>query len=146
MISVVTTIPATDEDADQLARIRVDAMRPSLEAVGRFDPERARRRFLDTFSPDDTRVIKSDGAIAGFYVVRRRADHLYLDHLYLRPDQQGKGVGRLIIEQIKGEARRLSLPIRLMAFKESAANAFYRNSGFHFVGAESFDNHYEWSP
>ena len=29
-------------DPDVLATIRVEAMRPSLEAVGRFDPARAR--------------------------------------------------------------------------------------------------------
>lgn len=41
-------------DAQALATIRVAAMRESLERIGRFDPDRARRRFLDTFSPDHT--------------------------------------------------------------------------------------------
>jgi len=35
---------AKDDDAELLAQIRVEAMRPSLEAVSRFDPERARNR------------------------------------------------------------------------------------------------------
>ncbi|WP_422259692.1 GNAT family N-acetyltransferase, partial [Dokdonella sp.] len=29
--------------------------------------------------------------IVGFYVLRRRSDHLYLDHLYVTPSSQGHG-------------------------------------------------------
>jgi hypothetical protein len=68
-------------EADVLADIRLEAMRPSLEAVGRFDPVRARARFLDGFIPEDTQVLCVGGRTAGFQVVRRRPDHLYLDHL-----------------------------------------------------------------
>ena len=47
-------VKASITDGDLLADIRVAAMRPSLEAAGRFDPVRARRRFRDTFEPSDT--------------------------------------------------------------------------------------------
>lgn len=146
MSITLTTAPALAEDAAALAEIRVTAMRPSLMAVGRFDADRARRRLLDGFCADDTTLIKADGALAGFYVLRSRGDHLYLDHLYLTPDQQGKGIGRLVVETIKAKARRLGLPIRLMALRDSAANAFYLGAGFRATGAEDFDIHYEWGP
>lgn len=72
---------AVHHDPSELAEIRVEAMRPSLEKVGRFDPERARRRFLDTYDPSETKVVHVAGELAGFYVLRDRRDHLYLDHL-----------------------------------------------------------------
>lgn len=146
MESGVNIVAASKDDAERLADIRVEAMRPSLEAVGRFDPERARRRFLDTFSPDETKIIKLDGEIAGFFVLRPRLDHLHLDHLYFRTRHQGKGMGRAILDQIKREARRRSLPVRLTALRESPSNAFYRTNGFRLVASEEFDNHYEWRP
>lgn len=138
--------PACPEDAESLAAIRVEAMRPSLEAVGRFDPERARRRFLDGFCASETMLIQIDGATAGFVVVRRRADHLYLDHLYLGAAFQGGGIGRSVIEGLQAEARVSGLPIRLMALNGSPANDFYRSCGFDIVSKDALDTHYVWTP
>jgi GNAT superfamily N-acetyltransferase len=136
--------PATEHEAQQLAEIRAEAMRPSLEAVGRFDPERVRARFLSTFVAADTFALRRDGAIIGFYVRRRRKDHLYLDHLYIRRDCQGLGLGRQVVERVQEEARRLALPIRLLALADSPANGFYIAHGFRFERSEGVDNHYAW--
>ncbi|MEX0320126.1 MAG: GNAT family N-acetyltransferase [Ruegeria sp.] len=134
-----------DDDGKALAEIRVEAMRSSLEAIGRFDPVRARERFLASYDPADTQVVFLDDQIVGFYVVRRRSDHLYLDHLYIRPPHQGKGLGRKIVRTVQEEAREAGLPIRLMALKQSSANDFYRSCGFAFVTSDAFDNHYVWN-
>lgn len=56
--SVVDYRKAQASDAEALADLRARAMRPSLEAVGRFDPVRARKRFLDGFVPDQTQVLE----------------------------------------------------------------------------------------
>jgi hypothetical protein len=37
---------ASDEDREFLAELRISAMKESLENVGRFDPVKARNRFL----------------------------------------------------------------------------------------------------
>ena len=37
------------EDFEALLALRMAAMRPSLEAMGRFDPARARERFAGQF-------------------------------------------------------------------------------------------------
>lgn len=137
---------ALPSDADQLALIRVMAMRPSLEAVGRFDPIRAKARFLTSFTPDDTQIIYIGEIIIGFYVLRRYADHLYLDHFYIAPDFQRKGVGRLVVEGVKREAKACHLPLRLMALNGSRANDFYRLCGFRFVSSDGVDTIYEWLP
>ncbi|MEE4012997.1 GNAT family N-acetyltransferase [Roseibium sp. FZY0029] len=140
------TEPVSDADAERLANLRVEAMRPSLEAVGRFDPVRARERFLDGFVAADTCIIQVEGSIAGFLVVRRRADHFYLDHLYVSPAFQGRGIGRDIIEGLKAEANAAGLPIRLMALNGSPANAFYLSCGFRFVSQDALDTIYIWTP
>jgi len=121
-------------------------MRPSLEAVGRFDPVRARDRFLDTFRAADTKVIHVKEGVVGFFVVRRRADHLYLDHLYVTSALQGHGIGRRVIDDLKVEAISVALPIRLLALNGSPANDFYRSCGFEFVSKDALDTVYEWTP
>lgn len=139
-------LAASAADAERLADIRVEAMRPSLEAAGRFDPERARNRFLDTFVPADTKIIRLNGAVAGFFVARALSGHLYLDHLYLIPACQNRGIGRRIVEDLKAEARSAALPLRLTALNDSPASRFYRSCGFRAVSADAVDTIFEWSP
>ncbi|MEP0941183.1 MAG: GNAT family N-acetyltransferase [Rhizobiaceae bacterium] len=137
---------ACQADADVLADIRVEAMRSSLEAVGRFDPDRARQRFLSDFTPTDTKIIQIGGQTVGFYVLRHRRDHLYLDHLYIQPAHQGGGLGRMVVDQLQRQARKEGLPIKLMALKQSPANGFYQSSGFVLLSSDELDNHYLWLP
>ena len=84
---------ANESDGELLAEIRVRAMKPSLEAIGRFDPNRARDRFLESYSSTDTTKIYLDTSIVGFYSVNKKSDHLYLSHLYVLPEYQGHGIG-----------------------------------------------------
>lgn len=137
---------ADETQAERLADIRVEAMRPSLEAAGRFDPDRARERFLKSFRPEDTRILCLDDSVVGFYVVRRNADHFYLDHLYVTAAFQGRGIGRRVVDDLKVEAEMHALPVRLMALNGSPSNDFYQSCGFRFVSADDLDTMYEWLP
>jgi GNAT superfamily N-acetyltransferase len=133
-------------DGPELAELRVAAMKSSLEAIGRFDPVRARQRFLSSFSPEETVKIESHRKTVGFYVVRNRKDHLWLDHLYIEPSFQGKGAGVAVIDKIKDMASHENLPIRLCALRESPSNDFYISQKFVFQFEEEWDLHYEWIP
>jgi GNAT superfamily N-acetyltransferase len=134
------------EDAEDLAAIRVEAMRDSLERLGRFDPERARRRFLDSFVAADTQAIFADGERVGVFVLRRRADGLLLDHLYIRPANQNLGIGARVLREVCARADAIGVDVRLGALRGSAANRFYARHGFEWVGDSEFDNYYVRRP
>ncbi|NVK34848.1 MAG: GNAT family N-acetyltransferase [Rhodobacteraceae bacterium] len=121
-------------------------MRPSLEAIGRFDPQRARMRFLEGFVPDDTVRLCADGQTVGFFVLKSRETHLFLDHLYFLPSYQGRGAGSVILQRLKDKAAKERLPIRLCALRGSRSNDFYKRNGFRLVAVEEFDNLYVWHP
>jgi len=142
----ISVSKATYDDASSLAAIRVVAMRPSLEAIGRFDPDRARKRFLDTYDPRDTQIVRDGNDLIGFYVVRTHHDHLYLDHVYIHPTHQGRGLGRNIVCSIQDQAREMGLPMRLMALRGSRANDFYLSCGFVLEQSDDLDNYYTWEP
>ncbi len=74
---------AESTDADALVALRIAAMRESLERIRRFDPQRARERFLSSFDPTRTRHIVVDGHRVGFVVTTPQAEWLSLDHLYI---------------------------------------------------------------
>lgn len=138
--------PAAIGDAEALAALRVEAMRPSLERVGRFDPDRARARFLDSFSPEYTHEILSDGLRVGFFVLRPRNDGLLLDHLYIRPSHQRLGIGAAVLRTVFAEADAEGLEVRVGALKESEANRFYLDHGFVLESQAEFDNYYVRRP
>lgn len=138
----ILLIPAQQRDLDTLVRIRIEAMRESLERMGRFDPVRARERFLSGFEPRNTRHIEVSGKRVGFVVVKRHNNELLLDHLYVKPNAQGSGIGSAVLTQIFIEADTAALPIRVGALKESASNRFYIRHGFQLVESSEFDNYY----
>ena len=122
--------PVTEADFEALLALRIEAMRESLERLGRFDPERARSRLRATFRPEHTWSIELDGQRLGFYALRPDGDGLRLDHLYLRPGAQGEGLGGRVLRRILDEADGLGLPVRVGALRGSDSNRFYRRHGF----------------
>ncbi|ROL84407.1 GNAT family N-acetyltransferase [Pseudomonas chlororaphis] len=140
--SQVILVLAQQSDLDNLVAIRIEAMRESLERVGRFDPVRARERFLSGFEARNTRYIEVSGEKVGFVVVKHQHNELLLDHLYVRPTAQGSGIGSAVLARIFKEADVAGLPIRVGALKGSASNRFYTRHGFQFIESSEFDNYY----
>jgi GNAT superfamily N-acetyltransferase len=138
----VTLEAAQPSDLEALVALRIEAMRESLEAAGRFDPVRARERFVSGFVPERTRHIVVDGERVGFVVVRPEADALLLDHLYIRPGAQGQGIGAAVLAMVFAEADAQALPVRVGALRGSASNRFYLRHGFRLVDTGEFDHHY----
>ena len=140
--SPVILVLAQQSDLDNLVAIRIEAMRESLERVGRFDPVRARERFVNGFEARNTHYIEVSGEKVGFVVVKHQPNELLLDHLYVRPSAQGSGIGSVVLTQIFKAADAAALPIKVGALKESASNRFYIRHGFQFVESSEFDNYY----
>jgi GNAT superfamily N-acetyltransferase len=118
-------------------------MKPSLEAVGRYDPARARSRFLEAFCPQETRGVVYGGELVGVVVLRSEEQMLFLDHLYIEPDFQGLGIGSEVILRVVELARSASKVVRVGALRESRANSFYTKHGFQLHSRGEWDNYYE---
>ncbi len=137
--------PVVAGDFEEMLALRIDAMRPSLERVGRFDLARSRERLLAGFLPQYMQHILLDGKRVGFFTLKPEGDAaLRLDHLYLRSSASGQGIGSWVLRQVLAQARERGLPVRLTALKESDANRFYLRHGFVLQGEEGVDLHYEW--
>jgi len=141
-VTPVSFAPALPSDAEALVALRIEAMRESLERIGRFDAVRARERFLSGFSPAHTRHIEAAGRRVGFVVVTRQPDFLLLDHLYVHPDHQGQGIGAAVLTRVIEEAAAEALPVKVGALRGSDSNRFYSRHGFQLVEQGEFDNYY----
>lgn len=138
----ITFCVAATGDATALATLRVEAMHESLERIGRFNPVRARERFLSSFSPEHTRHVVLNGERVGFFVVKLQEQGLLLDHLYVRPRHQGKGIGAAVLARVFAEADAQGVPVRVGALRGSGSNRFYQRHGFVQVEQGEYDNYY----
>ena len=138
----ITLTPASSDDAESLVALRILAMRPSLERLGRFDPLRARQRFLANFDPQFTRHIEWESTRVGFVVVRPDFAGLLLDHLYIHPDYQGRGIGAKVLQLVCAEADAAKQSLRVGALRDSDSNRFYLRHGFTLTESAEWDNYY----
>ncbi|MFI1717973.1 GNAT family N-acetyltransferase [Streptomyces litmocidini] len=124
--------PGRAEDVEPMAELRAEVMREDLVRLGRYDEHRVRRRFRDGFSPAHTSVIELDGALVGCVTVRPYEDGegLYLEHFYLAPEAQGRGLGTAVLRGLLDRADEAGVPVRLVVLQGSAARRLYEREGF----------------
>ena len=146
LLSRLSLQPVDSSDFEAMLALRIDAMRPSLERVGRFDAARSRERLSAGFVVPYMHHIVLDGdQRIGFVTLKPEdSDALRLDHLYLRSGFQGLGIGEWVLEWAKSQARAQRLDIKLTALVKSDANRFYLRHGFVLEGEEGVDLHYRW--
>ena len=135
-----TLAQVADADFEAMLALRIEALRESLERLGRFSPEVARARLKSQFRPEWMQHLVMNGERIGYFTVEPRDGELRLHHLYLRPESQGQGVGAWVLNHVKSEG----LPITLAALRESRANDFYLRHGFRVVEDQDFDIEYRW--
>jgi ribosomal protein S18 acetylase RimI-like enzyme len=128
----VTLMPAAPEDIDRLVPIRLAAMRESLERIGRWDPARAEGRFRAGWDHAHTRLILAGGELAGCVALKPRDGGavLELEHFYLMPEAQGRGLGSAVLRLLLAEADAAARPVRLSVLVGSDAARLYQRHGF----------------
>jgi GNAT superfamily N-acetyltransferase len=122
--------PAEPADVEPIAELRAVVMRPDLERLGRFDEHRVRQRLRDSFSPQYSSVILGDGAFAGCVTVRPAEDGQWLEHFYLAPSAQGRGLGSAVLRTLLDRTDADGMLVRLNVLQGSSARRLYERHGF----------------
>jgi GNAT superfamily N-acetyltransferase len=82
----------------------------------------------DAFQPELTRVVVVDGRDVGSVTVRVEDDVRWVEHFYLAPDVQGRGVGSTVLRAVLDEPH--DGPTRLNVLVGSPARRLYERHGF----------------
>jgi len=122
--------PAEPADVEPIVEIRAVVMRPDLERLGRFDQHRVRQRLRDGFSPQHTSVVMAGGVLAGCVALRPAEDGHWLEHFYLTPEVQGRGLGSAVLRTLLDRTDADGLIVRLNVLRGSAARRLYERHGF----------------
>lgn len=78
-------------------------------------------------------VAEGDAGILGFYALMGSGHSVQLEHLWVWPDQMGKGVGRSLVDHALAAAARRGAEV-LVIESDPNAEAFYRRLGAVRVG------------
>lgn len=124
------TRPVTAADVELIADLRAVVMRPDLERLGRYDEHRVRQRFRDSFSAAHTSVIVVGGEVAGSVTMRPEGGRRWLEHFYLSPHLQGRGLGSSVLRALLEQADTQGVAVALNVLQGSPARRLYERHGF----------------
>ena len=124
------TRAASVADVEAVAELRAVVLRPDLERLGRYDERRVRQRLRDGFTPAHTWVIEVGGTFAGCVSLRPGEDAHWLEHFYLSPHLQGRGIGAAVLRELLERCDRDGTRVRLNVLQGSPARRLYERHGF----------------
>ncbi len=141
---------ATQEDADCLARVFIASF-GTLTFLPKLHTDEETFDFIanSVIREQDVLLAEVDGAPVGFVAM---AHGNFVEHLYVHPDRQRRGVGSTLLRRAK---ERMPEGFRLWVFQQNtAARRFYERHGLHLVeltdGADNEektpDALYQWRP
>ncbi|MEV4682977.1 GNAT family N-acetyltransferase [Streptomyces kurssanovii] len=122
--------PAVAADVEVIAELRATVMRADLERLGRYDEHRVRQRLRDSFSTQHTSVVMIDGELAGCVTVRPAEGRQWLEHFYLAPRHQGRGLGSAVLRTLLEGTDAQRMTVALNVLQGSAARRLYERHGF----------------
>jgi GNAT superfamily N-acetyltransferase len=125
-----TLRPATPDDVEPIAELRAVVMRPDLERLGRFGEHRVRQRFRDAFVAAHLSVIVAEGRFAGCVALRPAQDAHWLEHFFIDPELQGRGLGSAVLRALLARTDADGTLVRLNVLRGSAARRLYERHGF----------------
>jgi ribosomal protein S18 acetylase RimI-like enzyme len=137
MLDGVRFRPAAEADFEALHDLSARTLRPHLERIGRWDPERRRRNARRAFEAGSQRIVERDGAMIGCVGFRHHGDHVEINGFFLEPQVQGQGLGSAILRALVAEAA--GLPVHLEVLKQSPASRFYERAGFVRAAEQDYD-------
>ena len=143
---LITFAPAQADNFERLLALRLAVMRPHLERLGRFEPDRARARFAEGFSPEHTRLIHLDGVFAGCVTLKPAAGGAEIEHFSLETGRQGQGIGGVVLDRLLGETDAAGLRVELAVLKQSPARRLYERRGFSLTHSGEWDDYFARTP
>ncbi|MET7938399.1 GNAT family N-acetyltransferase [Streptomyces sp. NPDC005322] len=121
---------AAAADVEVIAQLRATVMRGDLERVGRYDEHRVRQRLRDSFSAQYTSIVMADSELVGCVTVRPTEGGQWLEHFYLAPHHQGRGLGSAVLRTVLERTDAQNMTVRLNVLQGSAARRLYERHGF----------------
>ncbi|MFD3675346.1 GNAT family N-acetyltransferase [Streptomyces sp. NPDC058613] len=107
-----------------------DVRHPFHRRSGSGSGSRVRQRLRDSFSAQHTSIIMIDRELAGCVALRPADGGQLLEHFYLAPHHQGRGLGSAVLRTLLEHTDARGMTVRLNVLRGSAAQRLYERHGF----------------
>lgn len=137
--------PAADADIPFLLALRRETMDVWLDAGGAsMSDETHLARLMYCFECAD--VLLQDGEPIGLLKVRRAPGVWEIVQMQIGNRYQGRGIGRLVLEELLAAADVAHVEVRLGVLKPNPARGLYERLGFVVVGEDADEYFMRWTP
>ncbi|OCT13600.1 acetyltransferase [Paenibacillus pectinilyticus] len=117
-------------DVEMLANLRAIVLRNDLTRLRRFDEAKVRQRFRHSFDPVHTWIIESNAEFVGCVALKPTLDGYLLEHFYISPNYQGKGIGSQVLEKLLQQQEVIGKRVTLNVLQGSSAKRLYERFAF----------------
>jgi GNAT superfamily N-acetyltransferase len=129
--------PATGDDFAFAAAIYIDAMRPLMQRLARWNEAERRSALRRSFRAAETSIIGLDGRDIGWMQVSERDTDYNLAQLQLLDAYCGRGIGTRLIEILLDRAGRERKTVSLSAIRINRAIGLYQRLGFRIIDPDA---------
>jgi GNAT superfamily N-acetyltransferase len=126
----ITLRQSQNSDMETIADLRAIVLRDDLTRLGRFDEEKVRQRFRNTFDPVHTWIIEADSFFVGCIAFKPMLEGYLLEHFYIHPNYQGAGIGSQVLQGLLAQDDVKGRRVTLNVLQGSAARRLYERFGF----------------
>jgi ribosomal protein S18 acetylase RimI-like enzyme len=137
-----TLRPARADDLEAVRRVVDAAYAIYVPRIGR-PPAPMTADYAGLIAAGAVRVAEADGTVVGVLVTHPEHGHLLVENVAVAPDHQGRGLGRMLLDEAERQARELGLPeLRLYTNQLMAENLeMYPRLGYRETGRNVEDGY-----
>jgi GNAT superfamily N-acetyltransferase len=147
MTNRVTFRSTTHEDEAFAFHVREMTMRDYvMETWGVWNADEAQAQINEDIRSSRSQIIVIDGHDAGVLRVDEFDTHIHVDQLWILPEFQRQGFGRIILLWLLEQSKAKGLPLRLWVLRVNPARVFYERLGFRIIEQTQASLHLECHP
>ncbi len=128
-----TVRQATRADAAFLARLHQATMQTYLEQTLGWDEATQLAMFGEQFDPSNLQIILLEGREVGALRMEWQQEMIALANLQIMPEEQGRGLGTLILTHLLDLARFEGVPATLYVLKVNPSRRLFERLGFRVI-------------
>lgn len=124
----ITLTPADEDQYSFAIELYLLTMRPYSEALIPWDEDKQRESFNAQWKVSDVEVLHHFGERVGWLQIEEAPSQLWLQHFYIVPERQKRGIGGVVLEQVIARARGRAIVLGVL--KNNPARRLYERHGF----------------
>ncbi|MFN2121091.1 MAG: GNAT family N-acetyltransferase [Anaerolineales bacterium] len=121
---------ADEKDMDFLYALHAATMMEYVDKTWGWDDAQQEAAFRKNHDPAGIQIVTYDGADIGMLYTEEREAEVFVAHIEISPEYQGRGIGSSILEQIVAGAAQRRKPVSLRVLKVNPARRLYERLGF----------------